>query len=272
VKTNAEIRQEAWGIVRSKWLGRIIAAGGILYFIFVAVSAAIAGYYSDGEIQTWADFLQAKLEALRAGLGYTVPSARIFWQMTGASVFQQFMACVFGSILLFGMAGLLLKAVRNDEQRWFKGVFGGFRRPLDLTWLMVWMNLRIFLWGLLFVIPGIIATYRYRQAWYLKSDHPDWNAGKCLAESGVLMKGRKGQAWRLDFFFAVCWILPAGLALALTGTGLAAACSGSLLLGFLGALGGFASFYFLVFVIAYFFVARTVFYREVSCARTRDLV
>jgi len=262
MKTNAEIRKEAWGIVRSRWFWRIISAGGVLYFVFLTASVMIARYYSDGGIQTWTDFLQAKAQAMQSGLGYTVPSARAFWQMTGASVFQQFIACVFGSILLFGLAGLMLRAVRNDEKGWFAGSFGGFKRPLELTWLMVLMNLRIFLWGLLFVIPGIVATYRYRQAWYLKSEHPDWSAWKCLSESGGLMKGRKWQAFCLDVFMVICWILPAALVLSYWSIVLSAGDSGSSLFGFIGAFAGLASFYFFVFVMAYLVVARTVFYRE----------
>jgi len=261
MKTNREIRKEAWGIVRSKWFWRIFMVGGALYSIVLVVSAAISQYYSNGNIQTWTDFLQAKMRAWQSGLGYTVPSVRVFWQMTGASAFQQFIGCVFGSILLFGIAGVMLKAVRNDESGWFRGSFGGFRRPLELTWLMVLMNLRIALWGLLFVIPGIVAIYRYRQAWYLKSDHPDWSAGKCLAESGRMMKGHKAQAWCLDLFFVFCWILPSALLLGFTGVGLSAGGAGALF-GFLGAVGSLVGFYFFVFVMVYLVVARTVFYRE----------
>jgi len=271
MKTNAEIRKEAWRIVRGKWFWRIFTSGAALYGILLVVSALVARYYSDGNIQTWSEFLQAKVRALQAGLGYDVPSRRVFWQMTGASVFQQFMSCLFGSILLFGMAGLMLKAVRNEEEGWFAGSFGGFRRPLELTWLMVLMNLRIFLWGLLLVVPGIVATYRYRQAWYLKNEHPDWRAGQCLAESGALMKGHKGQAFRLDLFFAFCWFVPCALVLGISGVGLSSGKDGSVALGLVGGLVGLVGFYFFVFVLAYFCVARTVFYRELPRACAHDI-
>lgn len=39
--------------------------------------------------------------------------------------------------------------------------------------LLVLINLMTFLWSMLFIIPGIIAGYRYSMAVYLLLDHPD---------------------------------------------------------------------------------------------------
>jgi len=264
MKTNREIRKEAWGIVRGKWFWRILTAGSVLYFIAMLVSGTIVASYEDMEIQTWPDFLAAKFQAFQSGLGYSVPSSRIFWQMTGATAFQQFIGYVFGAIVLFGMAGVMLKAVRDDEKEWFAGAFGGFKRPLEVTWLLALMNLLVFLWGLLFVIPGIIAIYRYRQAWYLKSENPDWSARKCLKESGRTMKGHKWQAFCLDLSFIVrifLWSLACGCVLA------GAAVAGKLwapLAAFVITLACIAGFYFFALLIAYLAAARAVFYREMT--------
>jgi len=272
MKTNKEIRKEAWGIVRGKWFWRIFAAGSVLYFIAMLVSGMIVASYKDMAIQTWPDFLAAKIQAFQSGLGYTVPSHAVFWQMTGATAFQQFIGYVFGAILLFGMAGVMLKAVRDDEKEWFSGAFGGFKRPLEVTWLLALMNFLVFLWGLLFVIPGFIAIYRYRQAWYLKSENPDWSAGKCLSESGRMMKGMKWKAFCLDLSFVV-WFFMWSLACGCLITGVVAALKfGSLFGSFAITLAGAIGFYFFALLIVYFVAARTVFYKELACARARDLV
>jgi len=260
MKTNKEIRKEAWSIVRGKWFGRILATGSTLYFIALVVSAVIFASFSDMGIQTWTDFLQAKIRAFQSGLGYTVPSWSVFWQMTGATLFQQFIGYVFGAILLFGMASVMLKAVRDEEKGWFAGAFGGFRRPLEITGLLVLMNLLVFLWGLLFIIPGLIALYRYRQAWYLKSEHPDWSAMKCLAESGMMMKGKKWKAFCLDVSF-VWWLLFFWLVFAALMTGAAVASKISELFGSIAlALTLIVGFYLFAFFLAYLAAARAVFY------------
>ncbi|MBR3221852.1 MAG: hypothetical protein IKF72_06405 [Kiritimatiellae bacterium] len=217
MKTNQEIRSEAAKVLSGGWSSRVLASGAVLYGISSLVGCLILSAYRDMGLQTWADFLGAKLQHAQQGLGYTVPSDAMFWHMTGASLFQQFMMYVFGAIFAFGMARLLLKAAKNDAKGWFSASFGGFARPLELTWLLVLMNLRVFLWSLLLVFPGVVAVYRYRQAWYLKSDHADWGACKCLAESGRMMRGYKWQAFCLDVFYgaqlALLW-----LAIAAAGT------------------------------------------------------
>lgn len=271
MKPNREIRAEAWRIVRGKWFGRILTAGVALYTIVIAVSVALSAAFSDMGVQTWFDFLKSKARNMQEGLGYAVPSAAAFWQMTGASAFEQFIGCVFGSILVFGMAGLMLKAVRDDEGRWLADSFGGFKRPLEVTWLMVLMNLKVFLWSLLFIVPGIVAVYRYRQAWYLKNEHPDWSASKCIAESGRLMRGHKGQAFALDCTYAG-WLLLGWMVFTASAIFAVTEYESSAALAFVGMLASLTGLLFAAFVLAYFFVGRAVFYREVACAREGNLV
>ena len=273
MKTNSEIRKEAREIVHSRWLGRIVAAGGSLYLITFAVTLALVFAYMDLGIQTWLEFLKAKAEHLQQGLCFDVPSAAVFWQMTGASLFQQFISYVFGAILLFGFAALMLKVVRNEEDGWFAATYSGFCRPFGTCWLLLLMNLKIFLWALLFVIPGIVAIYRYRQAWYLKCEHPDWNAGKCLAESSAMMKGHKAQAFWLDvsYFLRILaiWILFIVLGICFSNVWEAIwkmpLCRIAVLILISICFAGF------ILVCFAFLVARAVFYRELR-ARARDML
>lgn len=63
------------------------------------------------------------------------------------------------------------------------------------------MAVFIYLWALLFIIPGIIAAYRYRQALYIMLDHPEYSALECIRESKKMMNGRKGELFVLDLSF-----------------------------------------------------------------------
>ena len=67
--------------------------------------------------------------------------------------------------------------------------------------------IQIFLWSLLFVIPGIIATFRYSQAFYLRVDHPEWTSAQCLAASSKLMKGNKLKYFGVGLSFIGWYIL-----------------------------------------------------------------
>jgi uncharacterized membrane protein len=58
-----------------------------------------------------------------------------------------------------------------------------------------------FLWTLLFIIPGIIAFYRYRLAFYILIDNPDIGPLEAINISKALMDGNKGKLFCLDLSF-----------------------------------------------------------------------
>jgi len=160
-------------------------------------------------IQTWTMFLQAKAEKVASGLDLTVPSRAIAVSMTEASAFEAFMTCILSGIFGFAAAGTFLRAAKGVREHWFRLAFGGFKCPLDVAWLYFRLMLQITLWSLLFVLPGVMAYYRYCQAWNLKVENPDWSAGKCLAESARLMDGHKARRFALDMSYwrPITWLL-----------------------------------------------------------------
>ena len=263
MKTNAEIRKATREILSKGWFGRVFVSGVALYCIVGIVTWIIFAAFRDMEIQTWSDFLQVKLEHLRRGMDYAVPSKVVAMQMSGATLFEQFFSYLFSAIVMFGLVRVTLKAARGEAEGWFSSSFSGFSRPFGVMWLLIRMNVQIFLWSLLFLFPGIVAAYRYRQAWYLKSDNPDWGAGKCLAVSGEMMRGLKWQAFCLDFFYMVHLFL-IGI---FTSIGLAATKA-------LGGAGGLVvaavvlvvvavAILWLIRLVCAMFVARAEFYRAI---------
>lgn len=258
MKTCSEIRGEAWRtVVRTKWLWRLATVTMVLNALAHMVIGLIGRSYADMGISTWTEFAKAKFSAAQQGLGYSVPSSAVALQMTGASAFETFMTYIFSAIFSLGIAAAALKAVRGDDERWLAGSFEGFRRPLEAAWLLFLINLKVALWSLLLVVPGLVAVYRYRQAWYLKAENPEWSASRCMAESGKMMDGRKWKAFTLDVSY-LGWLILAG---AVVGAALLAKNP------FLGVVAMTAA----VFIICYFIAGRTVFYRElVSERRSAD--
>ena len=269
MKSNKEIRKETRELLLAGWFGRIFVAFAALYAVALIVSGVVTFLFHDMEVQTWGDFLSAKLQHAMQGLYYTVPSMSAAVKMSGATLFSQFISYLFGAILAFGLAALALKAARNDESGWFKSAFGGFSRPFGLLWLLVRMNIQVFLWSLLFVIPGIVAAYRYRLAWFMKSDNPDWSAGRCLAESGAKMQGVKWQAFCLDLSY-IWWLCLFGVAagaVAPMGTSFAST-FGNGVVGILVTVGMLLVFAVMLFafirLVLGLLAARAVFYRALD--------
>lgn len=262
--SNVEIRRETGKLLSKGWFGRVFISFVALYFVAVIATVAVVSVFHDMEIQTWGEFLATKMQYLARGQDYAVPSKAVALQMSQATLFQQFLGYLFGAIMMFGLVRVTLKAAREDMEKWFSSSMGGFARPLGVTWLLFLMNLRVFLWSLLFVIPGIVAMYRYRLAWYLKSDNPDWGACKCLAESGARMRGLKWQAFCLDFSYVVRMLLVLLLLCVVIGAAKAVTAFGAL---FVVAV---ALFVVVVVGVLWFIriclasmVARAIFYREI---------
>lgn len=268
MKSCKEMRAEALGICKGKWYWRLATAIGVLYAIMLTAIGVMKSLYHNMGIQTWTDFLSAKLQAAQQGLGYSVPSVRAAFDLAGASAFETFITYVFSAILAVGIASVALKAIRNDETNWFSGALGGFKRPLGMTWLLIVMNLRIFLWSLLFLIPGIVAIYRYRQAWFIKAEQPEKSAGECLTESGRLMRGYKWKAMVFDFSYIWWYLLLWGVLFIIITAIVLAKSSLPFLEAPIVAIGTLGTLYYLVFLIGFVVTGRAVFYRELTSGQS----
>ena len=264
MKSCKEMRRAAWGILKGKWFGRLLVVGFVLQLIAGTVNGLVSSAFTALAIDSLGEFLTRWVQAWRAGLCYTLPTLKAYGWMMGGFLFQMFFAYVFTAIVAYGFVGTMLKAHADDDRRWFADAFGGFARPFEVTWLLVLMNLKVTLWSLLLLIPGIVAIYRYRLAWFLKSEHPDWTASACLTESGRQMKGFKWKAFCLDFSY-IGWYLLAALGLGgsvillthVTESGGVIGAAASFLVGALS----FCLFLKVVLGVA---VSRVVFYRELA--------
>jgi hypothetical protein len=247
------MRREAWNaVVRTKWLWRLALVTMLLNAVAQLVLSLVSDAYSRMGITTWTEFGKAKIAAAQGGLGYTSPSAAVSLQMTGASLFEVFITYIFSAIFALGIATATLKAIRDDEKKWLAISMEGFRRPLESAWLLFLINFKVFLWSLLFVVPGIVAAYRYRQAWFIKARHHEWPASRCIARSCEIMDGFKWKAFVFDLSYWG-WLLLIGLT---AGVSIVSANSIAIAFSTVGA----------IFVSCYFFAGRAVFYRELCNA------
>lgn len=73
-------------------------------------------------------------------------------------------------------------------------------------------GLYVFLWSLLFIIPGIIASYSYAMTPFIMAEHPDMTASEAIRASKEMMYGRKWALFCLDFSF-IGWALLCALTL-----------------------------------------------------------
>ena len=89
----------------------------------------------------------------------------------------------------------------GEEIGVMQGLFGRMNLFLRSLWLHVIMFVKIFLWSLLFVIPGIIAAMRYSMAPYYLAEHPEMKASEAIRRSKKTMKHLKMSYFMLQLSF-----------------------------------------------------------------------
>lgn len=67
-------------------------------------------------------------------------------------------------------------------------------------------GLYTFLWSLLFIIPGIIAVYKYAMAPFILAEHPEMKPSQAITASKQMMDGRKWELFCLELSF-IGWCL-----------------------------------------------------------------
>ena len=85
-------------------------------------------------------------------------------------------------------------------------IFLGFEKFGKAVSLIIFQYIFIFLWSLLFVIPGIIAAIRYSQAFFILADDPEKDIRQCMNESKMMMKGNKMKYFCMNLSF-IGWML-----------------------------------------------------------------
>ncbi len=120
-------------------------------------------------------------------------------------------AFLLGGVLQLGYAGFLLKQYDRQEPE-FNDLFSQFHRFGQGFAQRFLRDLYTFLWGLLFVIPGVIADLRYAMTPYIMAEYPELTAGEAIDRSKVMMDGHKWELFVLRLTF-IGWDLLAAISL-----------------------------------------------------------
>lgn len=109
------------------------------------------------------------------------------------------------NVMLSSGFALYCLNVSRKEAASIGNLFDTFANFLRIFCLDVLVALFTALWSILFVIPGIIAAYRYSFAIFIMLDHPDMNPMDCIRKSKELTNGHKMELFVLDLSF-LGWI------------------------------------------------------------------
>lgn len=115
-----------------------------------------------------------------------------------------------------GRARYFIKALEGDSR--FDYLFSPFKNGewSSTTLKMLVLDVTIFLWSLLLIVPGIIKYYQYYFVEYILADRPELSINDAKQVSTEMTSGQKADLFILDLSF-LGWYLLGALAFGLGG-------------------------------------------------------
>ncbi len=107
---------------------------------------------------------------------------------------------VVGSLWNAGYSWFALRISRGQPAS-FGDFFQGFRLVSRVLAVVVLQSILIAAWSMLFLLPGLVAMYRYRMAVFAVLDDPDLGPLQALSYSSRLTYGHKMELLMLDLRF-----------------------------------------------------------------------
>lgn len=114
-----------------------------------------------------------------------------------------------GPCIRLGHSMYYIRLMRGETPE-VSALFGHMRYFWRALGLSLVTGIFVFLWSLLFIIPGIVAAYRYSQAFYIMAENPDVGIMEAIRLSKEMMRGRKGRLFCLGLSF-IGWSFLAAL-------------------------------------------------------------
>lgn len=162
--------------------------------------------------------------------GSTYFFGKVIYGIVGSLIGLLLVAIVFViAVLVIAVRLLFVNPLRVGGRKFFLknalektkgiGIFldgfrGGYYGNVVVT--MFVRDLKVFLWSLLLVIPGIIKAYEYRMVPYVLAEHPELNYREALERSSAMMNGQKLNAFVLDLSF-IGWHILSSLTMGIAG-------------------------------------------------------
>ena len=195
-----ELKSNAKAITKS---ARVSAYQMTLLYLVIRFVLGLADNYVSADEGTWVEIgdMQFQVQSLFHHAAFPTPVV----------VFVSVLVWLLGCVLAAGYV-LYHQGVRRGEEMPISSLFDGFGFVGKIVLLNLVITVFVALWSMLFIIPGIIAGYRYRFALYNLCENPELGVMDALNMSKAQTKGYKLDLFVLDLTF-IGWSLLCGLTL-----------------------------------------------------------
>lgn len=183
---NSDIRREARLTLSGNWVKAILVT---------LLVSLLGGLWVRCKLEFSIDILSDETQQSLAAL--LMPYKN---KIIGSAIGLALLYFIIGGTIQLGYCVYLLKLYDGYTPS-VGDIFSQFYRFSEGIVLHLLTSLYVFLWSLLFIIPGIVAAYRYAMAPYILAENPQMTAGEAITESKFLMDGNKMRLFLLDLSF-----------------------------------------------------------------------
>jgi uncharacterized membrane protein len=204
MKTNHQIRRDTKKALKGNWFIAIVATfiasafGGLSFGSQTASVSVSLPPVDDFAGLTDPDTLEMILNM------YSVILA-VAGVMGMFVMLYNILYLVVGSAVSVGYSQFNIDVIDGKKPR-LETLFESFRIWVPAVIARFLVGLYTTLWTLLFIIPGIIATYSYAMTPFVLAENPGMSASDAITESKTLMRGNKWKLFCLEFSF-IGWYL-----------------------------------------------------------------
>ena len=191
MKRNTDYKNAALAALKGNWGKAVLAT-----VIYMAIAYIALGPYM---------FHTFKFQAAMATAGGAMDAQVLLSQISTMYGYMGLtdLLLIFLSAPLMGgftnaMRLLLVQGDREVPSNMYRIATKGYWHKV---WGMFLTGLFIFLWSMLFVIPGIIKTFSYAMTPYILEEHPELTANEAIDHSRAMMKGHKFDLFWLYLSF-----------------------------------------------------------------------
>ena len=191
----SDFRASARNALTGKWGLAVVA--GLIASAFGVVSSGggnVSFNFNSNEGVTYPDLgeiIQTLLPVLIVILLFGLASAVVFSMVA--------------SVISVGYAKFNLDLIDKKEIN-IKTLFIYFPQIIRTFVTSLLVSIYVLLWTLLFIIPGIIASYSYAMVPYILAENPSLKASEVLTESRRMMKGNRWRLFCLEISF-IGWMI-----------------------------------------------------------------
>lgn len=219
MKYAADFRSIARKALSGRWTIAVIA--GLIAVLLGAVGSSgpeVKLNINDSGANVVFEFAGQTIYSTGGGLNSDVAA----WIVGGASFIilaALVMAAVYfvlGSIIELGYSKFNLDLVDRQKEPELGTMFGYFTHWKTTAAAKLLQVVYVFLWSMLFIIPGIVAGYSYAMTSYILAENPELTASVAIEQSKQIMSGNRWRLFCLQFSF-IGWDILSSLTFGIGG-------------------------------------------------------